>query len=117
MTEMEADKVRELITNLCNRAKGQLPQGASVTMIARMLGAEGMAEQFIITNDRDPLALLRIILKLLAGDHPDVVSDIKVPIEPIHDKWDDCLPGCLKPIYRGPITHAPHCPNEEGDQG
>jgi hypothetical protein len=89
MTEIESDKVKKLVLDLCNRAKGQLPQGAAVTMIVRMPWESGTREEFIITNDRDPLALMLAIAKWNAGDHPDVVSDIKVPIEPIRGGEDE----------------------------
>lgn len=95
MSEIHDDKVRELITALCNRAMGQLPEGSFVTMVVRLPPGGSHREEFIITNDREPTSIIAILLKLGAGDHPDVVSDIKVPIEPV----------------RGPITHDPDCPD------
>lgn len=113
MTDAEENAVRELITGLCNRAVGALPKGSSVTMAVRLPVTDGDRDEFVITNEKDTLAVIAILLKLMPGDHPDVTSDIKVPIEPTGDKWDACLPGCLKPVYRGPITHASGCPNYE----
>ena len=121
MSEIDADKVRELITDLGNRAMGQLPRGASVTMVVRMPPEEGHCEEFIITNENDPMNIVAMLLKLRPGDHPDVVSDTKVPIEPtpgglegcLRDTLEGCIPDCLAPIYRAPIHHAPGCPNEE----